>query len=154
MGIHKSLNSVNNRHQRNQNPKRVLIIDDDALSRGILRMFFESEGYLCEEADNGSVGLTHIETGNVDLVITDNQMPCLSGLDFLDRLQEQYDSHAPPVIMVTGNANDRVKERAYRAGATAVMEKPYDLEKLRSIACLTLTSDSHLNSRSSQYLIH
>ena len=154
MEIQKSIRTEISQNYKSRVPKCVLIIDDDALARGIVRMLFESEGYQCEEAENGAFAFRSMEAGKVDLVITDNQMPLLSGLEFLDRLHERFNSKAPPVIMVTGNVSNSVKERALRAGASAVLEKPYDLEQLRCIAFLALNTQQHLNSQSAPNNIH
>lgn len=114
--------------------KRVLIIDDDSLARGLLRIVFESEGYQCAEAENGAVGLSVLEGTPCDLVITDNAMPVLAGLDFLVRVMNKFKEKAPPVIVVTGNLNQEVERKAFQSGARAVFAKPYDLHRLRSTA--------------------
>ena len=113
--------------------KRVLLIDDDPLARSLLRLVFESEGYQCEEAENGVRGLEVLENQVVDLVITDNSMPILSGLEFLALLVGQTKKRTPPVIVVTGNLNQGVKDQAMGLGARAVLAKPYDLGELKSV---------------------
>jgi two-component system chemotaxis response regulator CheY len=115
-------------------PKRVLIIDDDALARALFRMLFEWEGYQCEEAENGAAGLKSLENCQADLVITDYQMPVLDGLEFLNRLAQSFNRNAPPVIVLTCNPTPVLKERAFQSGAYAVMGKPYNMEELRSTA--------------------
>ena len=113
--------------------KRILIVDDDTLTRGLLRMLFESDGFQCEEAEDGAVALEHVENQTFHLVVTDHQMPGITGLEFLSRLAAKYRASRPPVIFLTGNLSRALKEEAYRFGASAVLAKPYNLHELRSI---------------------
>lgn len=131
-----------------QNPvyadsKRILIIDDDPLARTILRLLFESEGYQCREAENGAVGLTVLEQYQPDLVLTDNNMPVLTGLEFLDRVSKK--KRVPAVIVVTGKLNFQIKARALQSGARAVLEKPYDIGELRILANGLLNSEESIH---------
>lgn len=114
--------------------KRILIIDDDTLTRGLLRMLFESDGFQCEEAEDGAVALDRLDRGTFDLVITDHQMPGVTGLELLQRLILKYHTAGPPIIFLTGNLSRTLKEDAYRSGASAVLAKPYNLHELRTIA--------------------
>ncbi|MDR4461619.1 MAG: response regulator [Nitrospirales bacterium] len=113
--------------------KNILIIDDDEMSRGLLRMVLEYDGCECVEAENGARGLSLLESKSFDVVILDNAMPVMTGMDFLDRLTRI--SHKPniPIIMVTGFLNAVIRENATRLGAYAIIGKPYDFGELRAI---------------------
>ena len=101
----------------------VLIVDDEAAVRSTLRAVLESQGYTCDEAENGLAALTYIDKQHCDLVITDNRMPTLSGLDFLRRLASKPDPK-PPVIFFTGDISETEMDAALRSGARAVLQKP------------------------------
>jgi len=120
------------------NHKQVLIVDDDVLARGVLRLLFESDGYHCHEAENGAVGLKMLERYQADLVVTDVQMPILNGIEFLHCIMDKFNDHAPPVIVMTGFLTQAIQEEAFHLGACAVLGKPCDLMELRSIATDTL----------------
>ncbi len=109
---------------------RVLLVDDDAGNRMLLRSMFESYGYVCEEVEHGSKALTFLETASVDLVITDNRMPVLGGIKFLEQLSTTIVENIPPVIMFTGNVTHELQEQAFKAGAYAVIGKSSSMKEL------------------------
>jgi two-component system sensor histidine kinase EvgS len=113
--------------------KNTLIIDDDEMSRGLLRMVLEYDGCQCIEAENGAIGLSILETQSIDVIILDNVMPVMTGLEFLNRLQHRTQKPRVPVIMVTGLLNAEIREKATRLGTYAIIGKPYDFGELRSM---------------------
>ncbi len=124
--------------------KCVLIIDDDPYARTILRLLFESEGYMSKEAENGALGLAMFEQHRPDLIITDYNMPVLTGIEFLDRLGKKKQRKVPAVIVVTGDPSHEIKTRALQSGARAVLEKPYDLGEIRDLANWLLNSEQSI----------
>ena len=113
--------------------KNMLIIDDDVAIRDLLRLVFEYDGFHCWEAENGAEGLTMFETQTFDIIILDNAMPIMTGLEFLNHLQHRSQQSDAPIIMSTGSLNSEVREEATKLGAYAIVEKPYDLGKLRTL---------------------
>ncbi|GJL64233.1 MAG: hypothetical protein NPIRA04_28870 [Nitrospirales bacterium] len=122
-------------------PKCILIIDDDPLARSILRLLFETDGYLCKEAENGALGLAMLEQHQPDLVVTDHNMPILTGIEFLQRLGKKSRSQVPAVIFVSGDSSRELKTLALQSGARAVLEKPYDIDEIRTLANWLLKSE-------------
>ena len=104
--------------------KRILLVDDDRKVRDAMRARLEAQGYTCAEADHGALALEWLETQHADLVITDNRMPVLSGLEFLGRLKWKKHSCPPHVMVLSGNLGEEDKEMALKAGACAVFDKP------------------------------
>ena len=105
--------------------RRVLIVDDEAPVRSTLRAVLESQGYVCEEAENGALALSALEKERFDLVITDNRMPVLGGVEFLETLAKRAAiDPKPPVIFFTGDIDQEETERAVKAGAKAILRKP------------------------------
>jgi CheY-like chemotaxis protein len=115
--------------------KTMLIIEDDIVTRDLLRLVFEYEGFTCMEAENGSMGLAMLESQAFDMIILDNAMPVMTGLEFLENLQHkpQPQQSYTPVIMITGLLNPNIRENATKLGAYAIVEKPYDLGELRAL---------------------
>jgi DNA-binding response OmpR family regulator len=113
--------------------RNTLIIDDDEMSRGLLRMVLEYDGCHCVEAENGAKGLSLLVSQHFDVVILDNVMPVMTGMEFLNRLQHLSQNQNVPVIMVTGLLTTEIREKATRLGAYAIIGKPYDFGELRSM---------------------
>ena len=111
--------------------KRIYLIDDEPTARFLLRTLLEYQGYECLETDQGTSVLTFLQEGNVvDLIITDNQMPSMTGLEFLKSLQKSLKHPPPPVIIYTGQLNEEVKRCALEYGAYAVLSKPYTFPEI------------------------
>lgn len=117
---------------------RILLVDDDPHARAALRLVLESQGYECLEASNGVEALARLEQESADLVITDNLMPELSGLEFIQRLMEQAGNRAPRTIILSGNLGEDDKQHAQQLGVFAVMEKPCNFAEFLSNVALAL----------------
>jgi CheY-like chemotaxis protein len=123
--------------------KTMLIIEDDVVTRDLLRLVFEYEGFTCMEAENGAMGLAMLESQAFDMIILDHAMPVMTGLEFLENLRHKPQKSDAPVIMVTGLLNPNIREKATKLGAYAIVEKPYDLGELRALVSqLCVTSPS------------
>ena len=113
--------------------KTMLIIEDDVVARDLLRLVFEYDGFQCQEADNGEIGLAMLKLQTFDVIILDNAMPVMTGLEFLEHLQRQPQQLETPIIMITGFLNQKIRESATKLGAYAIVGKPYDLGELRGL---------------------
>ena len=102
---------------------RILLVDDEAAVRVTLRAILESQGYDCDEAEHGAAALALLQQEHFDLVITDNRMPVLNGIEFL-KLYSQKPDPKPPVIFFTGDISDAEKDLAMKLGARVVLQKP------------------------------
>ena len=126
--------------------KNILIIDDDEMSRGLLRLVLEYDGFLCMEAENGAIGLSLLESKFFDVIILDNVMPVMTGMEFLKRLQHVLHKSDVPIIMVTGWLNEENRGQAIRLGVNAVLGKPYDFGELRSMVAQLSASPTSAQS--------
>ena len=109
--------------------KRILVIEDDAEMRCLLKDFIEEAGYEAHSVENGSAAFRKITKESFDLIITDIRMPGLSGVDILPgfkKLQPQT-----PIIVITAFGSEEVHRRALERGADAYLEKPIHLEEFR-----------------------
>jgi DNA-binding NtrC family response regulator len=124
--------------------KRVLIVDDDASIVGVLRdalgLFRHEHTYTIETAGDGVEGLAAIERGQFDLILLDMYMPRMTGLELLAELQRRRVS--TPVLMLTGNEDNRSAADALKAGVFAYMPKPFDLMQLEMLVSLAASSRS------------
>jgi CheY-like chemotaxis protein len=120
--------------------KNTLIIDDDEMSRGLLRLVLEYDGCHCVEAENGAKGLSLLDSQPFDVIILDNAMPVMTGMEFLNRLHLRSERPDVPVIMVTGLLNEEIRQRARRLGVYAIIGKPYDFGELRAMVAQLCSS--------------
>lgn len=106
--------------------KRILLVDDHEMARQALKHFLEHHGYACEEAEHGAAALAWLEQeSNVDLIVSDNQMPVMTGLEFLIKVKANPQFGSIPFILYSGNVTDEIQRQAHQAGAMAVLKKPY-----------------------------
>lgn len=108
--------------------KRILIVDDESEIRFLLRSILESYGYHCDEAENGVDALKHIENHTYSLILLDYSMPVMNGLELIRRLSQTTWSSRPQIIMMTAHTNEDLWNQALKAGAAAVLSKPFDLD--------------------------
>ena len=115
--------------------ERILIIDDEASVREVLRDILEDEGYDVLEAGDGIEGLHLMKTEPVDLVFLDIWLPHMGGVDVLKHIKEDFP--VVSVIIISGHANVDLAVKAIKIGAFDFLEKPLDLTRV-----LTLTRNS------------
>jgi DNA-binding response OmpR family regulator len=106
---------------------RVLVVDDDADIRGLVRELLERAGHAVIEAGDGREALRRFYAEQPDLVILDVSMPDLDGWGTLERIRELSDV---PVVMVTARAGELDKVRGLRAGADDYVTKPFGRQEL------------------------
>jgi CheY-like chemotaxis protein len=110
--------------------KRLLIVDDNTDHRLILRTMLEAKGYGCEEAEDGGVALSKLETDQVALVLTDLNMPGMNGLELIAQMGKLALLQNTPAILMTSQPLADMSSEAYKTGACAVISKPYDFPKI------------------------
>jgi two-component system, chemotaxis family, chemotaxis protein CheY len=108
--------------------RKILIVDDSAMSRRMLRRIVESAGYEVVEADEGAAGLEQYFLEKPDLVFLDLTMKDMYGLDVLAKLRE-LDAEAR-VIIASADIQDSTREMVRAAGANAFINKPLSPEKV------------------------
>lgn len=111
---------------------RILVVEDDADIREILRDQLESAGHDVVEASNGKAGLLEIRRRTCDLVITDIYMPEKDGLELINEMHAA--DHPPPVIAISGGGDRDLALRMLTLspvlGAKAVLAKPFTAGEL------------------------
>jgi CheY-like chemotaxis protein len=111
---------------------RILIVDDEPNIRQLTRHALQTEGIQCDEAANGALAFEAIHAQRYDLVLSDIDMPEMTGPEMLRRLRE-----APPyphlkVILVSGRATPNEMAQLLAAGADDFLTKPMSLMQLRA----------------------
>jgi len=126
--------------------KHILLVDDDASYRVSLREILAAEGYGCEEAQDGEAGLKQLARGSFDLVISDLFMPRASGFDLLRGMAENNLLDTTPVIVTTGELDEKLRQYALGFRASSVLVKPYQVTDLLSIIANTISAGSQIMS--------
>jgi len=89
--------------------KCILLVDDHAMARYALKLFLEHQEYACEEAEYGAAALAWLAQGKlVDLIVSDNQMPVMTGLEFLVQVEASPHFVSIPFIPYSGNITDKI----------------------------------------------
>ncbi|MFL5941957.1 MAG: response regulator transcription factor [Gaiellaceae bacterium] len=106
---------------------RILVVDDDADIRGLLRALLERAGHEVSEASDGRAGLRELYAGSPDLIILDVTMPGLDGWATLERIREVTDV---PVLMLTAHDAELERVRGLKGGADDYVVKPFGRQEL------------------------
>ncbi|MGB0588342.1 MAG: sigma-54-dependent transcriptional regulator [Myxococcota bacterium] len=112
---------------------RILIVDDEANMRMVLRAMLTREGYEVDDAADGLAALAALERsgGDVQVIITDLRMPGLDGMGLLERIVTEYPGR--PVVMITAHGSVDTAVEAMKAGAFDFVTKPFDAGDLRAV---------------------
>ena len=114
-------------------PKDILIVDDAASIRQALSFVLSNNGYNVTEASDGDEALEKCVSKRFDLIISDVNMPNTDGLIFAERLKNYKDyfiNSGTPIIMLTTESSEDLKEEGRTAGVKGWMVKPFPPEKL------------------------
>ena len=114
---------------------KLWVIDDEESIREICKSALE-DSFLIETFSNGSEALLALNSDKPDLIITDIKMPGLSGLDLLQKVSEKYPGL--PTIVITAHSDIDNALSAYKGGAFEYLPKPFDVDKIRSLALKAL----------------
>ena len=103
----------------------VLVVDDDDVTRMVLRITLEKDDFTVVEAEDGPSALAAVDDHDVDLVLLDNRLPGIDGLEVLRRLRLDGRHVGMPVILVTGDDDVPHRVRGLHAGADDYVVKPF-----------------------------
>lgn len=117
---------------------RILVVDDFATMRRIVKNILRQLGFdNVVEADDGTTALTKLQNEKIDFVITDWNMPKMSGLELLKAIRSSDNLKDIPVLMVTAEALQENIVAAIKAGVSNYVVKPFDAatinEKMQKI---------------------
>jgi two-component system cell cycle response regulator DivK len=105
--------------------KRILVVEDQADNRRILRDMLGNAGYELIEAESGEEALTAVEAQRPDLILMDIQLPVMDGYEATRRIKSNPTLKAVPIIAVTSYALSGDEGKARAAGCNAYVTKPF-----------------------------
>ncbi|MEC4892355.1 MAG: response regulator [Oscillatoria sp. PMC 1051.18] len=120
----------------------ILIIDDAAFTRRMLRKALSAEGYQVIEATNGAEGLEMAQTQNPDCILVDLLMPVMDGFSVLETIRDR--NLTIPVIVVSADIQAGVRQRCLDLGASGFLNKPPKSAELQQTIKQTLTSPQEM----------
>ncbi|MEO8808974.1 MAG: chemotaxis response regulator CheY [Rhodanobacter sp.] len=116
------------------NNMKILVVDDFSTMRRIVRNLLVELGFsgpLIQEADDGETAIAMLRSTTFDLVVTDWNMPNMSGIELLRAIRAQDSLKSMPVLMVTAENNREQIIAAAQAGVNGYIVKPFTADTLR-----------------------
>ena len=111
--------------------KIILTVDDSRTMRDMLKLALSDAGHTVIQADDGVNGVSVLnDTGLLDVIITDINMPRMDGYGFIEHVRRASAHRATPILVLTTESEPAKKKRARDAGATGWIVKPFNPEKL------------------------
>ncbi|VAW66640.1 Chemotaxis regulator - transmits chemoreceptor signals to flagellar motor components CheY [hydrothermal vent metagenome] len=111
---------------------KILIVDDFSTMRRIIKNLLRDLGFNnTEEADDGNTGLPKLQSGNFDFLVTDWNMPGMTGIDLLRAVRADERLKDLPVLMVTAEAKKEQIVLAAKEGVNGYIVKPFTAQTLK-----------------------
>jgi DNA-binding response OmpR family regulator len=117
---------------------RVLILDDQPSLAGTAALLVAMLGYEAVQCHLPADALVRLRDESFDLLLSDYEMPLLTGLDLVERLRQE--DCLVPVVLMSGNTGRIDRTRAWRLGVTTILSKPFGMEELAEALRSTLGS--------------
>jgi two-component system chemotaxis response regulator CheY len=113
---------------------RTLIVDDSSVMRKIVERSLRQAGLdplVVFEAGSGTDGLELLKTQQVELILSDINMPSMDGLEFLRQIRAQNLAPGVPVVMITTESSEEHVKQAILSGAQGYIRKPFTAEQVK-----------------------
>jgi two-component system chemotaxis response regulator CheY len=120
--------------------KKILTVDDSPSIRQMVKLTLSGAGYDVSEAGNGLEGLNAAKATAVDMIVTDINMPVMSGLGLIRELRKLPAYRGVPILFVTTESDPGMKQEAKAAGATGWITKPFQQAQLVAVVKKVLGS--------------
>lgn len=114
-------------------PCTILVVDDNAANRAVLRDALIQLGFSVIEATDGLQGLALASQIQPQLILTDARMPGLEGEEFIRRLRQASRSKDTPIISISASAYEEDRQKSLAAGSNEFLTKPVDFNKLLNL---------------------
>ena len=113
--------------------KKVLTVDDSATIRQALNIVLIDAGYEVMEAVDGLDAMHKLEGEQIDMVVTDMNMPNMNGVELIRALRKRPGNRFTPIIMLTTESQNEKKQAGKAAGASGWIVKPFRPEQVLSV---------------------
>ena len=104
--------------------KTVMVVEDVKNVRELLSLILKNEGFDVIESENGQDAWNKLGGSDIDMLITDLNMPLMNGFELVKKLRSSADFHLTPVVMVTSENQEPIKKKAKQLGVNEWLMKP------------------------------
>ncbi len=118
---------------------KIMIVEDDSITRKILGLYLKEKGYKPVFAENGLDAIEKLAIHEVNLILTDLNMPYMDGIELTKALKSDPSLSHIPILMITTEDDEIEKEKAYKAGADGYLVKPVTAEGVSENIKMILT---------------
>ncbi len=128
--------SIQSQRRFNTMVLNILIVDDSEVMRKVIRRIMNLSGFelgIVMEAEHGEEALTVLDENWIDVVISDINMPVMSGIELLKRIKATESMASTPVIVVSTEGRSERIEEIMNLGASGFITKPFNPEDIRSV---------------------
>jgi len=110
--------------------KTILIVDDSDSLREVVGIALKNAGYEVIEGADGQEGLNQLDGKKIHLIISDVNMPNMNGIEMVKKIKEMAEYKFTPIIMLTTESGEDLKDEGRSAGVKAWMVKPFKPEQM------------------------
>lgn len=111
---------------------RIVVIDDETQNLQLITLYLSKDNYQVSCFDSAEVALSSLTANGCELILLDLNLDGVSGIKVLESLQSRGDTQHIPVVMVTGSEDKDILDDCLRAGARAILTKPFSKKQLQS----------------------
>lgn len=109
---------------------KVLVVDDDKTTRKMISLILNSKGYEVVTAENGIEALQKLGIEDINLILTDMNMPYMDGIELVKQIRSSQERSNIPIVMITTEADEEEKIKAFEAGVDDYLVKPTTSEEI------------------------
>jgi two-component system chemotaxis response regulator CheY len=113
--------------------KTIMTVDDSVSVRMMVGFALKDAGYEIVEAVNGLDALSKLDEHDIKMVVADVNMPEMDGIEFVRKMRQHPKHKFTPVVMLTTESHESIKEKGKEAGATGWIVKPFKPAQLLSV---------------------
>lgn len=106
--------------------KAILVVDDSPIIRKVINFSLSLKGYEIIQVSDGMQALEQLSCDNIDLIITDLNMPNINGYELISTIRENEDFRKTPIIVLSNLSEMEDVERALQCGANSYLVKPFE----------------------------
>jgi two-component system, chemotaxis family, chemotaxis protein CheY len=113
--------------------KKIVIVDDFTGIRSIVRETLEKKGYIVLEAASGEAALKYFDGTQIDLLITDYDMPDMDGAQLIAKVRNMTRYMFTPIVVLSGIKKERVEDKLTELNIAAYLQKPFEIKHFYTV---------------------
>jgi two-component system aerobic respiration control protein ArcA len=118
--------------KKKEDPKTILVIDDDETMRQALKRIFETEGYRVLVASDGTQLSQVLDEGPLELIVLDIGLPWINGFELCKLLKENEDLKKIPLVFISAKTSELDVRRGFEVGCDDYIKKPFNVDEIKN----------------------